>query len=59
MEDKVILDVIDDFFTLRKIPVSFMLISLLEGCQEWGVMKGGTWMMLMVPERRLGGKGHP
>ena len=36
----------------------FMLMSLLEMCQM-GVMKGGTWRMLMVPDRRNGGQGHP
>ena len=33
-----------------------MLISWLEGCQEWGVDKRGTWRMLMVPNKRFGGK---
>ena len=33
-------------------PESFVLISLLEACQEWGVKKGGTWRMLRVPDQR-------
>ena len=32
---------------------SFVLISLLKMCQEWGVLQGGTWRMLRVPDRRL------
>ena len=36
----------------------FMLISLLEVCQEWGFKKGGTWRSLRFPDRRLGGQGH-
>ena len=40
-------------------PESFMLISLLEVCQEWGVKKGGTWRILRVSDRRHGGQGHP
>ena len=40
-------------------PESFMLISLLEVCQEGGVKKRGTWRTLRVPDRRLGGEGHP
>ena len=37
----------------------FMLISLLEVCQEWGVKNGGTLRTLRVPDQRLGGQGHP
>ena len=33
-------------------PEIFMLISLLEVCQEWWVKKGGTWVMLRVPDQR-------
>ena len=40
-------------------PESFMLISLLEVCQEWGIHYVGTWRMLSVADRRLGGQGHP
>ena len=36
----------------------FMLISLLEVCQEWGVKKGGTWGTLRVPDQRHGGHGQ-
>ena len=39
-------------------PESFMLVSLLEVCQEWGLKKVGTWRMLRVPDWRLGGLGH-
>ena len=59
MEDRVIPYVMNDVFLPQgRYPESFMLIYLLEGCQEWGVKKGGTWRMLMVPDWRLGGKGH-
>ena len=34
-------------------PESFVLISLLEVCQELGVLHGGTWRTLRVPERIL------
>ena len=38
---------------------NFVLISLLEVCQEGGVKKWGTWRTLGVPDARLGGQGHP
>ena len=60
MEDRVILEIIDDLGRPQgRDPESFMLISLLEVCQEWGVKKGGTWRTLRVPYQRLGGQGHP
>ena len=60
LEDMVILDVMDDHILAPgRYPESFVLISLLEVCQEGGVKKGGTWRMLRVPDRRLGGQGHP
>ena len=31
----------------------FMLISLLEVCQEGGIKNGGTWRMLRVPDQTL------
>ena len=41
MEDMVIPDVMDDLILPQgRYPESFMLISLLEVCQEWGVKKG-------------------
>ena len=56
----VILDVMDDLILTQGIyPESFVLISLLEVCQEWGVLHGGTWRTLRVPDRRLGGHVHP
>ena len=59
LEDRVILDVMDDFVLPKgKYPESFVLISLLEVCQEGGVLPGGTWRTLRVPDRRLGGQGH-
>ena len=39
--------------TRRIYLASFMLISLLEVWQEWGVLHGGTWRTLRVPDRRL------
>ena len=60
MEDRVVLDVMDDFVLPKgSYPESFVLISLLEVCQEWGVLHGGTWMRLRVPDRRHGRQGHP
>ena len=44
---------------LGSYPENFVLISLLEVYQEWGVKNGGTWRTLRVPDRRLGGGGHP
>ena len=38
---------------------SFVLISLLKVCQEWGVKRGCTWRMLRVPDQRHVGEGHP
>ena len=55
----VILDVMDDhILPPGRYPESFVLISLLEVCQEGGVKKGGTWRTLRVPDGRLGGQGH-
>ena len=60
LEDRVILDVMDDHILAPgRYPENFVLISLLEVCQEGGVKKGGTWRTLMVPDRRHGGQGHP
>ena len=60
LKERVILDVMDELVQPQgRYPESFMLISLLEVCQEWGVLHGGTWRTLRVPERRLGGHGHP
>jgi hypothetical protein len=59
LEDSVIIDVMDDHnLAPGRYPESFVLISLLEVCQEWGVKKGGTWRTLRVPDGRLGGQGH-
>ena len=60
LEDRVILDVMDDLVWPKgRYPEIFMLISLLEVCQELGLLTGGTWMTLLVPDRRLGGQCHP
>ena len=59
LEDMVILNVMDDLVWCEgRYPESFMLISLLEVCTEWGVNKGGTWRTLRFPDRRYGGHGH-
>ena len=59
MEDRVIPDVMNDvFLPQERYPENFVLISLLEVCQEGGVKKGGTWRTLRVPDRRHGGLGH-
>ena len=56
----VILGVMDDLILSQgRYPESFVLISLLEVCQEWGVLHGGTWKILRVPDQRLGGQCHP
>ena len=60
LEDRVILDVMDDHILApRRYPENIRLISLLEVCQEGGIKKGRTWRTLRVPDRRLGGQGHP
>ena len=51
MEDRVILDFMNDLILPPgRYPENFMLISLLEVCQEGGVKKGGTCRMLRVPD---------
>ena len=49
----------DHILALATYLENFILISLLEVCQEGGVKKGGTWRNLRVPDRVLGGQGHP
>ena len=59
MDDRVIPDVISDVLLPQgRYPENFVLISLLEVCQEGGVKKGCTWRTLRVPDRRHGGLGH-
>ena len=56
MEDRVILDIMDDLGRPQeRYPEIFMLIPLLEVCQE-PVKKGGTLGTLRVPDWRLGGQ---
>ena len=58
LDDRVILGVMDDLvLTKRRYAESFMLISSLEVCQEWGVLYGGTLRTLRFPDRRLGEQG--
>ena len=60
LEDRIILNIMDLVGKPKgSYPESFMLISLLEVFQEWGVLHGGTWRTLRVPDLRLGGHGHP
>ena len=60
LEDRVIIDVMDALvWPQGRYPESFWLLSLLEVCQEWGVLNECTWRTLRVPDRRLGGQGHP
>ena len=55
MEDRVILDVMNHVYSaLGRYPENFVLISLLEVCQEGGVKKWGTWRMLSVFDWRHG-----
>ena len=60
LEDRVLLDIA---YVPRRLKGScsdsFILISLLEVCKEWGGQEvGGTWRTLRVPDRRYGGHGH-
>ena len=60
LEDRVILDVMDDHVWPKGIyPESFVTISSLEVCQEWGDLHGGNWRMLRVLDRRFWRQGHP
>ena len=53
MEVGVIPDVMNDVLSPQgRYPENFLLISLLEVCQEGRVKKGGTWRTLRVPDRR-------
>ena len=59
LEGMVVPDVMDDLILPKGIyPECFVLISLFELCQEWGLKKKGTWRMLRVPDWTLGGHGH-
>ena len=60
LEDRVLLDIMDVLGKLQEsYPESFVMISLLEVCQEGGVLYVGTWRLLRVPNRRLWGQEHP
>ena len=60
MEDRVIPDVTNHVFLPQgRYPENFVLISLLEVCQEGGVKKEGTWRTLGVPDARHGAQSHP
>ena len=53
MEDGIILDFKDFLFSPEeRYHEIFMLISLLEVCQESGVKKGGSWWSFGVPDQR-------
>ena len=47
------------FFSLRKIPWKFCVDIFIGSMSGRGGQKGGTWRTLKVPDRRLGGQGHP
>ena len=48
----------DDLGRLQgRYPEIFMLISLLEVCQEGGVKKGDAWRTVVVPDQRYGQHG--
>ena len=60
LEDRVILDIMDDHGRPQgRYPEIFILIPLLEVCQEGGVKKVGTWRTFRVPDLRLRGQAHP
>ena len=51
LEEMVITDVMDDLISPQgKYRESFMLIIMIEVCQEWWVNKKGSWKTLMVPD---------
>ena len=59
LEDMVILDVMNDLILPQGwYTESFVLISLLEVCQDWGAKKKWPWWTLRVPDWILGGYGH-
>ena len=47
------------FFTLSKIPWKFCVDIFTGSVSGIGGQEGGTWRTLKVPDRRLGGQGHP
>ena len=49
----------DVFLPQGRYSENFVVISLLEVCEEGRVKKGGTWMTLRVPDHTLGGKCQP
>ena len=60
MEVKVINDIMDDLVSPKeRCSESFVLHSLLEGCQEWGVFHWGTWRIFSVSDGKLGLQGYP
>ena len=60
MEDMIVPDVMNDVFLPQgRYPENFVLTYKLEGCQEGGVKKGGTWRTVRVPDYRHGGQSHP
>ena len=60
LKEKVICHVISYLIVPQgRYPENFMLTSLLEVCQECGVIYGGTWRTLRVPDQRLEEHGHP
>ena len=59
MEDRVILNIMDALVTPQQRYLEcFVLISLLEVCQEWVVKKGVTWRMFRVPDWKNQEQGH-
>ena len=60
LEDRAILGIMDVLGRPQgSYPESFILISLLEVCQEGDVLHEGTWRMLRVPDSRLRGQAQP
>ena len=60
MEDMVIPDVMNDVLLPKgRYPEHFVLISLLEVCQEGGSRRGYLEDFWRLPDGRLGGRGHP
>ena len=60
MEDRVIPDVMNDVFYPKEDTLKILCQYRYWKCvRKAGVKKGGTLRTLRVPDRRLGGQGHP
>ena len=59
LEDRVILDVMDNFFFPNDDTLKVLCWYLYWKCvRKGGVLHVGTWVTFRVPDRRLGGQGY-